>query len=54
MRPEATGYGAIYFTQTMLEMEGKEQLEGKICTVSGAGNVALHAIEKLLQIGDTC
>jgi len=51
MRPEATGYGAIYFTQTMLKMEGKEQLEGKICTVSGAGNVALHAIEKLLQIG---
>jgi len=51
MRPEATGYGAIYFTQTMLEMEGKESLEGKICTVSGAGNVALHAIEKLQQIG---
>jgi len=51
MRPEATGYGAVYFTQTMLEMEGKEPLEGKVCTVSGAGNVALHAIEKLLQIG---
>ena len=51
MRPEATGYGTIYFTQTMLEMEGKESLEGKICTVSGAGNVALHAIEKLQQIG---
>jgi len=51
MRPEATGYGAVYFTQTMLEIEAKEPLEGKICTVSGAGNVALHAIEKLLQIG---
>jgi len=51
MRPEATGYGVIYFTQTMLEIEGKESLEGKICTVSGAGNVALHAIEKLIQIG---
>ena len=51
MRPEATGYGAIYFTQTMLEMEGKEPLDGKVCTVSGAGNVALHAIEKLLAIG---
>ena len=51
MRPEATGYGAVYFTQTMLEMEGKEPLDGKVCTVSGAGNVALHAIEKLLQIG---
>ncbi len=53
MRPEATGYGAVYFTQTMLEMEGKESLDGKICTVSGAGNVALHAIEKLIQIGAT-
>ena len=51
MRPEATGYGVIYFTQTMLDMEGKESLEGKICTVSGAGNVALHAIEKLQHIG---
>ncbi|MBU0720292.1 NADP-specific glutamate dehydrogenase [bacterium] len=51
MRPEATGYGAVYFTETMLEMEGKEPLKGKICTVSGAGNVALHAIEKLYQIG---
>lgn len=51
MRPEATGYGAVYFTETMLEMEQKEPLQGKICTVSGAGNVALHAIEKLYQIG---
>jgi len=51
MRPEATGYGAVYFTQSMLEIEGKEPLDGKICTVSGAGNVALHAIEKLQQIG---
>ncbi len=51
MRPEATGYGAVYFTEKMLEIENKEPLTGKICTVSGAGNVALHAIEKLLQIG---
>ena len=51
MRPEATGYGVVYFTETMLEMEGKESLKGKICTVSGAGNVALHAIEKLQHIG---
>jgi glutamate dehydrogenase (NADP+) len=51
MRPEATGYGAVYFTEAMLEMEGKETLEGKICTVSGAGNVALHAIEKLQHLG---
>ena len=51
MRPQATGYGVVYFTQTMLEIEGKEPLDGKICTVSGAGNVALHAIEKLQEIG---
>ena len=53
MRPEATGYGVVYFTQSMLEIEGKEQLEGKTCTVSGAGNVALHVIEKLYQVGAT-
>lgn len=51
MRPEATGYGAVYFTEKMLEMEGKESLKGKVCTVSGAGNVALHAIEKLQHLG---
>jgi len=51
MRPEATGYGVIYFTEAMLKHEGKESLEGKICTVSGAGNVALHAIEKLYHVG---
>jgi len=53
MRPEATGYGVVYFTRKMLELEGKESLEGKVCTVSGSGNVALHAIEKLQQIGAT-
>jgi glutamate dehydrogenase (NADP+) len=51
MRPEATGYGAVYFTEKMLEMQNKEPLEGKICSVSGAGNVALHVIEKLLHLG---
>lgn len=51
MRPQATGYGLIYFTEAMLEMENKEPLKGKICTVSGAGNVALHAIEKLYELG---
>ncbi len=51
MRPEATGYGLIYFTETMLELEEKEPLTGKICVVSGSGNVALHAIEKLLHLG---
>lgn len=50
-RTEATGYGVVYFTEAMLETENKESLEGKICTVSGAGNVALHTIEKLYQIG---
>ena len=53
MRPEATGYGVVYFTEKMLELETKDQecLKDKICTVSGAGNVALHVIEKLLHLG---
>ena len=53
MRPEATGYGVIYFTRKMLEIETKKEacLKDKICTVSGAGNVALHAIEKLYHLG---
>lgn len=51
MRPEATGYGLIYYTETMLELENKEPLTGKVCTVSGSGNVALHAIEKLYHLG---
>lgn len=51
LRPEATGYGVIYFTRKMLELEGKESFQDKICTVSGAGNVALHAIEKLQHLG---
>jgi glutamate dehydrogenase (NADP+) len=51
LRPQATGYGVVYFTQKMLELEHKEPLKGKICCVSGAGNVALHTIEKLLDIG---
>jgi glutamate dehydrogenase (NADP+) len=51
MRPQATGYGVVYLTEKMLELQGKETLEGKVCTVSGSGNVALHAIEKLYQLG---
>ncbi len=51
MRPEATGYGVVYFTEKMLELEQREPLNGKVCVVSGAGNVALHAIEKLYQLG---
>ena len=51
MRPQATGYGVVYFTEKMLEIEGKETLEGKLCAVSGAGNVALYTIEKLIELG---
>jgi glutamate dehydrogenase (NADP+) len=51
MRPEATGYGVVYFTEAMLDFEKKDPLQGKVCCVSGAGNVALHTIEKLLDIG---
>jgi glutamate dehydrogenase (NADP+) len=49
-RNSATGYGLIYFTQTLLEDIG-ESLKGKICTISGSGNVAIYAIEKLYDIG---
>src|ERR687887_1975184 len=50
IRPEATGYGAVYFAQEMLKTRS-ETIEGKICTVSGSGNVAQHTVEKLLQLG---
>jgi len=53
IRPEATGYGLIYFVQRMLEVEKKEPLKGKICTVSGYGNVAIFAMEKLYHLGAT-
>ena len=49
-RTEATGYGAVYFAQNMLEDRG-ESLEGKVCAVSGAGNVATYCCGKLLQLG---
>lgn len=51
MRPQATGYGVVYFAREMLYQELQESLEGKVCTLSGAGNVALHTIEKLQQLG---
>lgn len=51
LRPEATGYGVVYFAQEMLKEELEEVLVDQICTVSGAGNVALHTIEKLQHIG---
>ena len=50
IRPEATGYGDIYFAENMLAMRG-ETFEGKKCVISGAGNVASFAAQKLLQLG---
>jgi glutamate dehydrogenase (NADP+) len=50
MRPEATGYGQIYFVCEMLASRG-EELAGKTCLVSGAGNVAQYAAEKALELG---
>ena len=50
IRPEATGYGAVYFAEEMLKTRG-ESLAGKVCTVSGSGNVAQYTVEKLLQLG---
>jgi glutamate dehydrogenase/leucine dehydrogenase len=50
IRPEATGYGCTYFAQEMLAMRG-DSLKGKTCVISGAGNVGIHAIEKVNQLG---
>lgn len=50
IRPEATGYGAVYFAEEMLKTRG-ESFEGKTCVVSGSGNVAQYTIEKLNQLG---
>lgn len=50
IRPEATGYGAVYFAEEMLHGRG-DSLKGKICTVSGSGNVAQYTIEKLIALG---
>ena len=50
VRPEATGYGDVYFAANMLAMRG-DTLEGKRCVVSGSGNVATSAAEKLMQLG---
>ncbi len=53
IRPEATGYGATYFAQEMLATR-KDSLEGKICTVSGSGNVAQYTVEKVNDLGGKC
>jgi glutamate dehydrogenase (NADP+) len=50
IRPEATGYGCVYFVQEMLKTRG-ESLKGKVCAVSGAGNVAQYTVEKLIELG---
>src|SRR5499427_8588088 len=50
IRPEATGYGAVYFAAEMLTTRN-ETLEGKACLVSGSGNVAQYTVEKLLDLG---
>jgi glutamate dehydrogenase (NADP+) len=50
IRPEATGYGSVYFAAEMLQTKG-ETLEEKTCLVSGSGNVAQYTIEKILDLG---
>ncbi|MDU8884806.1 NADP-specific glutamate dehydrogenase [Yeosuana sp. MJ-SS3] len=50
IRPEATGYGTVYFAQSMLETKGKN-FEGKTVTISGSGNVAQYATQKATQLG---
>ena len=50
IRPEATGYGAVYFAAEMLGTKG-ETLEGKTCLVSGSGNVAQYTTEKIIELG---
>jgi len=52
IRPEATGYGCVYFAQEMLKRQGKS-MEGMTVAVSGAGNVAQYAIEKCIELGAT-
>ncbi|HEY8553999.1 MAG TPA: NADP-specific glutamate dehydrogenase [Burkholderiales bacterium] len=50
VRREATGYGTVYFTEEMLKVRG-DTIEGKTCVVSGSGNVAIYAMEKLQALG---
>ena len=52
IRPEATGYGCVYFMQEMLNTKG-DSIEGKRCLVSGSGNVAQYTAEKILDLGGT-
>jgi glutamate dehydrogenase (NADP+) len=50
IRPEATGYGCVYFAEEMLKSR-EDSLDGKLCLVSGSGNVSQYTIEKLLDLG---
>ena len=50
IRPEATGYGCVYFAEEMLKHTGSS-LQGKTCVVSGSGNVAQYTVEKILDLG---
>jgi glutamate dehydrogenase (NADP+) len=50
IRPEATGYGTVYFAAAMLATKG-DSLDGKTCLVSGGGNVAQYAVEKIIELG---
>lgn len=50
VRPEATGYGCVYFAQNMLAVKG-DSLKGKTCVVSGSGNVAQYTVEKINHLG---
>jgi glutamate dehydrogenase (NADP+) len=52
IRPEATGYGTVYFAQNML-LRSKDSFEGKKVVISGAGNVAQYAAEKAIELGAT-
>ncbi len=50
IRPEATGYGATYFAEEMLKTKG-ESFEGKVVAISGSGNVAQYAVQKVTELG---
>ena len=50
IRPEATGYGVVFFAEEMLKLQS-ESIRNKTCIISGAGNVGIHTAEKVLQLG---
>jgi glutamate dehydrogenase (NADP+) len=50
IRPEATGFGVVYFAQEMLKLKGKD-FKGKVCIISGTGNVGIHTAQKLMELG---